>query len=129
MDILTVIISAFGGIFLWNMFIPKKSSKNICEASVKNNENKPYVKMAPFDASRVAGYLRDQFGTTDLKAMFEYFADYSDENTPYVKMTPFNASRVAGHLRDQFGTTDLKAMLEYFSSKNMERDIKQDLER
>ena len=73
MDIATIIISAIGGIFIWNIFFSKGKNGSVCEAAIKTNE-KPYTNIAPFDPHEVALRLREQLGTTDLQAMFEYFA-------------------------------------------------------
>lgn len=127
MDMLTVIVSAIGGIFLWNIFFSGKKSTNICEAATKAS-TKNLTNMAPFNAYKVACRLQEQFGTTDLNAMFEYFAN---KKTPidnsFVNMAPFDPYKVACRLQEQLGTTDLNAVFEYFANKETKKQLENNI--
>ena len=128
MDILITVISVIGGIFILSTFVSKKNNQNVCEASLKDLDRKPYTNLAPFDSYRVAHQLQKTFGTTDLNTMIQYFSNGSDKG-PYTNLAPFDSYRVAHRLQETFGTTDLDAMIQYFSNsenkKTLEKHIQQ----
>jgi hypothetical protein len=119
MDILTILLSAFGGIILWNLFVPTKKNLNTCEAktpAVQFNEDIKYL-----DLDRVRRALLNTFGTTNIPAALEYAKQLPDSNP--------DLDRVRRALLGTFGTTNLDFIIENYMSKGHDEQFKKQLQR
>lgn len=110
MDIATIIISAIGGIFIWNIFFSKGKNGSVCEAAAKP------------DLWLVKSALVNSFGTTDIPAALEISKKYPDPTPdPWL---------VKSALINTFGTTNLDFIFEnYLSKENREKLQQQILQR
>lgn len=110
MDIATIIISAIGGIFIWNIFFSSKTTKK-CEAA------SPQV-----DIDRIRRSLLNTFGTTDIPTALKYAQTTSDTHP--------DVDRIRRSLLNTFGTTNLDFIFEnYLSKENREKLQQQILQR
>lgn len=111
MDIATIIISALGGIFLWNMFMPKNTSNNKHETPPSN-----------IDSWQVKCALIDTFGTTNIPAALALSKKYPDPKP--------DLWLVKAALIDSFGTTNLDFVFEkYLKDENREKFKEQFLQK
>ena len=111
MDIAIIIISAIGGIFVWNIFFSKDKIPQIC---------KP---MSPqVDLDRIRRSLLNTFGTTDIHTALKYAQTTSDTHP--------DVDRIRRSLLNTFGTTNLDFIFEnYLSKENREKLQQQILQR
>jgi hypothetical protein len=108
MDILTILLSAFGGIILWNLFVPTKKKSNVYKVAPKDD---PWL---------IRSALLESFGTTDIPAALEYAKKIpASEPDPWL---------IKSALLNTFGTTDLDYVFEHYMSKENSEQFKKQLQ-